>query len=81
LTPREREIVALLAQGLTTRQIAERLVVSPGTVKTHTERVLAKLGVANRTQAAARAMELGLLDEQPPDDAGGIGRGPERPAR
>lgn len=66
LTQRERETLMLLARGLTTRQIADQLVIRPGTAKSYVERVLDKLGVANRTQAAARAMELGLSDEHLP---------------
>jgi putative two-component system response regulator len=61
LTPREREVLALLAQGRTNAEIAGRLIVSPGTVKFHVEHIIAKLGVADRTQAAVRAVELGLL--------------------
>jgi len=60
LTPREVEVLRLLAQGLTNREIAERLIVSVGTVKVHVERILAKLGVSDRTQAAVRAVTLGL---------------------
>lgn len=77
LTRRERDVLTLLARGLTTRQIAEQLVIGPGTVKGYIERVLSKLGAANRAQAAARAIELGLLDEhQPPVDlSGGDGTG------
>jgi DNA-binding NarL/FixJ family response regulator len=61
LTSRELDVLRLLVQGLTNRQIAERLFVSMGTVKLHVEHILAKLGVADRTQAAARAMELSLV--------------------
>jgi DNA-binding NarL/FixJ family response regulator len=60
LTPRELDVLRLLTQGLTNRQIAERLYLSVGTVKLHVERILAKLDVTDRTQAAARAVELGL---------------------
>jgi DNA-binding NarL/FixJ family response regulator len=60
LTPREIEVLRLLAHGLTNREIAARLVVSVGTVKVHVERILAKLGVSDRTQAAVRAVKLGL---------------------
>ena len=59
LTPREVEVLRLLAQGLTNREIAARLIVSVGTVKVHVERILAKLGVSDRTQAAVRAVTLG----------------------
>lgn len=61
LTPREREVLAQLGTGRTNRQIAEALVLSPGTVKVHVERIIAKLGVSDRTQAVVRAWELGLL--------------------
>ena len=61
LTERETEILRLLAQGQTNPQIARELVVSPGTVKNHVRDIIAKLGVSDRTQAAVRAMELGLL--------------------
>jgi DNA-binding NarL/FixJ family response regulator len=61
LTPREREVLRLLAQGRTNRQIGQCLGISPGTAKNHVERILTKLGVSDRTQAAARAAELGLL--------------------
>ena len=60
LTPRELDVLRLLVQGLTNRQIAERLFISVGTVKLHVERIIAKLDVTDRTQAAARAVELGL---------------------
>jgi DNA-binding NarL/FixJ family response regulator len=61
LTPREHEVLRLLAQGQTNREIAKALVVSVGTVKVHVEHIIAKLGVSDRTQAAVRAVELGLL--------------------
>jgi len=61
LTPREREVLRLLAQGRTNRQIGQCLGISPGTAKNHVERILTKLGVSDRTQAAVRAAELGLL--------------------
>ena len=51
LTPRELEILALIASGLSNREIAGRLFVSENTVKTHTSRVLDKLGASGRTQA------------------------------
>lgn len=52
LTDREREVLARIAQGLTNKAIARELGISPATVKVHVERVIAKLGVADRTQAA-----------------------------
>jgi DNA-binding NarL/FixJ family response regulator len=61
LSPREREVLQLLAQGQTNREIARRLTVSVSTIKIHVEHILAKLGVSDRTQAAVRAIELGLL--------------------
>ena len=53
LTPREREVAALIARGLTNQQIAVRLVVTRGTVANHVAHILSKLGLANRTQVAA----------------------------
>jgi DNA-binding NarL/FixJ family response regulator len=61
LTKREIEVLRLLAQGQTNQEIALSLVVSTLTVKTHVQRIIRKLGVADRTQAAVRAAELGLL--------------------
>jgi len=61
LTAREREILGLMAVGLTNPQIAAQLVIGAGTVKTHTLNIYRKLEVANRTQAIVRAQELGLL--------------------
>lgn len=61
LTPREREVLALMAQGLTNPQIAERLVVSRATAKAHVSNVLSKLGAANRAEAVALAMQRKLV--------------------
>lgn len=61
LTPREAAVLRLLAQGRTNREIAAELRVAVGTVKVHIEHILAKLAVSDRTQAAVRALELGLL--------------------
>ena len=61
LSPREREVLQLLVQGQTNREIAEHLFLSVSTVKIHVEHIFAKLGVSDRTQAAVRAIELGLL--------------------
>jgi DNA-binding NarL/FixJ family response regulator len=61
LTKRELEVLRLLAQGQTNQEIAQRLVLSTLTVKTHVQRIIGKLRVSDRTQAAVRAAELGLL--------------------
>ncbi len=61
LSPREVEILRLLAGGATNREIAEKLVLAEGTVKNHVTSILAKLGVNDRTNAALRARELGIL--------------------
>jgi len=64
LSPREREVLALIAQGLTNRQIAEALVISEHTARNHVTNILDKLGLARRAQAAAYAARLGLLSEE-----------------
>jgi LuxR family maltose regulon positive regulatory protein len=61
LTPRELEVLHLIALGKTNRQIAEQLIVAPGTVKAHTSSIYGKLNVANRTEAVARARQLSIL--------------------
>jgi DNA-binding NarL/FixJ family response regulator len=61
LSEREREILRLMAQGLTNREIADRLSLAQGTVKNYVTTILQKLGARDRTQAALRARELGLL--------------------
>jgi DNA-binding CsgD family transcriptional regulator len=69
LTPRELEVLTLLARGCTNREIAEALVVATGTVRVHVERVLAKMGARSRAEAAARAAAEGLvvwIDGKPP---------------
>jgi DNA-binding NarL/FixJ family response regulator len=61
LSPREREILRLLATGASNKEIADRLCLAEGTVKNHVTNVLTKLDVRDRTQAALRARQLGLV--------------------
>ena len=74
LTPREVEILRLVAQGHTNRQIAERLIVAVGTIKIHVEHILGKLGAVDRTSAAVRAVELGIVHADDP-----VGGSPAQP--
>jgi DNA-binding NarL/FixJ family response regulator len=67
LSAREQEVVGLLALGHTNRQIAERLLIMPSTVKAHVEHILVKLGANDRTQAAVQALERGYV--RPEHDA------------
>jgi len=60
LTPREREVLGLVADGRSNRQIAEELFISAKTASVHVSNILAKLGVANRAEAAVAAHRLGL---------------------
>jgi DNA-binding response OmpR family regulator len=62
LTGREREVLALLADGLAPAQVAEKLVISPSTVGTHIEHIYAKLGARTRAHAVALAFRQGLLE-------------------
>jgi DNA-binding NarL/FixJ family response regulator len=61
LTPREREVMSLVANGLSNHQIAERLTVSPATAKTHVSRAMTKLGARDRAQLVVLAYETGLV--------------------
>ena len=63
LTVREEEVLRLLAEGLTNREIAHQLQLSLATVKVHVRHIIAKLGVSDRTQAVVRAIQLGLLPD------------------
>ncbi len=65
LTEREIEVLHLIAEGLSNREIALRLVISPSTVKRHTSKIYGKLDVHSRTQAVARAQTLGILSPGP----------------
>ena len=61
LTNRELEVLKLLAQGRTNREIAKELLISMGSVKAYVQRIIAKLEVSDRTQAAVKATELDIL--------------------
>ena len=64
ISEREREVLALVAKGLTNREIAERLVISENTARNHVSRILDKLGLSRRSEAASFAAQHGLLDEK-----------------
>jgi non-specific serine/threonine protein kinase len=66
LTPREREVAALIARGYTNRQIAQELIITEGTVASHVVHILNKLGVGSRAQVAVWATEQGLKDPKAP---------------
>ena len=61
LSEREREVLDLIASGATNREIAERLFLSPHTIKEHTSSLYRKLGVRNRAEAVQKAQRLGLI--------------------
>ncbi|MBN3862529.1 response regulator transcription factor [Pseudomonas frederiksbergensis] len=63
LTPRERQVLGLVASGMSNRAIGENLGITTGTAKAHVERVIGKLGAADRTQAAVRGIALGLVTQ------------------
>ena len=69
LSPRERQILALLAEGRTQSQIATALVISSKTVATHIQHILSKLGVRSRAQAVAMAFQKGLVEPDVPAHA------------
>ncbi len=62
LTEREREVLGLVAEGLNNEEIAERLVVSPATARTHVSRAMIKLGARDRAQLVVFAYQSGLAD-------------------
>ena len=67
LSDRELEVLRLLASGLTNREIADRLFLAEGTIKNYVTNILGKIGARDRTQAALRARELGLLQDNTDD--------------
>ncbi len=69
LTPREIEVLALIARGASTRQVGQRLSITPKTAETHIERIYAKIGASTRSTATLFAMQHGLLDNLEPFDS------------
>jgi DNA-binding NarL/FixJ family response regulator len=67
LTPREREVLILLAQGLSNTEVAGQLFISEATVKTHLAHVMAKLSVREKTQAVIAAYQTWLVQPRPGD--------------
>jgi DNA-binding NarL/FixJ family response regulator len=72
LTEREREVLALIARGMRNSEIAGELYLSQATVKTHVARLLRKMGLRDRTQAAVAAYDLGLVRPRQPARAGEV---------
>ena len=67
LTEREREVLSLIAEGATNKEIAARLVVSENTARNHVSHILSKLGFSRRSEAAAYAVRKGLVKDEPAD--------------
>ena len=65
LSPRQQEVAALVAQGLSNKEIAERLVITEGTTANHVETILKRLGLRNRVELAVWAVEHGLYRSRP----------------
>ena len=76
LTGRQKEVLALVAEGLTNREIAGRLIISDNTVRNHISHIMDKLDMTRRAQAAAYAARHGFLTSGPPDTGGTFG-GPQ----
>ena len=66
VSEREKEVLALVAQGLTNKEIADKLIISENTARNHVSRILVKLGMARRSEAAAFAAQHGLLKKEKP---------------
>ncbi|MFD3552231.1 response regulator [Streptomyces goshikiensis] len=77
LTPREREVLTLMGQGLSNTELARALTLSEATVKTHVARIFAKLGLRDRAQAVVLAYETGLVTPGSVSSPAGAGRPPE----
>ena len=67
LSPREKEVLDLLAEGLGVSQISRRLYISDSTTKTHISKIYEKLGATNRAQALMTALRLGLIKQESPE--------------
>ena len=68
ITTREKEVLLHLAQGKTNKQISQKLMLSPSTVRNHISSIFSKLKISNRSQATAIAIYSGLLNTSPPEE-------------